>query len=217
MEPEITEGSGRLAVIGGTFDPVHYGHLMIAEDVRLRLGLQRVLFMPAGEPPHKTSRVITPARDRYLMAVLATAGNPHFQVSRREIDRPGISFTIDTVRELNEELGDDAPVYFVTGADSILEMDTWREPDAVLTEAQVVAVPRPGFDLALLEQTLGAERAARVTVIQSPAVDISSTLIRARIAAGESARYLCPRPVLDYIHKTGLYRPNGRGGEPCAR
>jgi len=205
MISEDIRGSVQVAILGGTFDPTHLGHLLIAEYVRRALAVPQVLFMPSGVPPHKLTHEVSPAEDRYVMAVLATADNPHFAVSRLEIDRPGVSYTIDTVRELNERFGAPRSVAFVTGADSIVEMGTWREPDAILEEALVVAAPRPGFDLGLLEECLGVERAARVTTLDVPEVDISSTEVRWRIAAGESARYLCPRPVLDYIRKRGLY------------
>jgi len=214
MAFEDLEGSRRLAVMGGTFDPIHFAHLLVAEDVRRRFNLPRVLFMPCGHPPHKKAYGVSAAEDRYLMAVLATADNPHFSVSRLEIDRTGCSYTIDTIRALNHKLDDMGQLYFVTGADAILDLGTWREPDAVLDEARVVAVTRPGFDLGRLEARLGPERAAKVTVISSPAMDISSTQIRQRIAAGLSVRYLAPKPVLEYIEKRGLYRPpegNSRG------
>lgn len=192
--------------MGGTFDPIHYVHLLIAEDVRERFELPHVLFMPSGNPPHKRDYEVTPAEDRYVMALLATAGNPHFSVSRLEIERPGPSYTIDTIRQLKAELGDGAQILFVTGADAVLEILTWHQPDAILEEARLVAVPRPGFDLEQLDETLGAARASKVTVIDAPLADISSTMIRRRVGAGESIRYLTPRAVIDYIEKRRLYR-----------
>jgi nicotinate-nucleotide adenylyltransferase len=210
MAFEDLEGSRRLAVMGGTFDPIHYAHLLIAEDVRRRFNLPLVLFMPSGDPPHKKDYQVSPAEDRYVMAVLATADNPHFRVSRLEIDGAGPSYTIDTIRTLNHRLDDLGQLYFVTGADAILDLPNWREPDAVLEESQVVGVTRPGFDLGRLEATLGPERAARVTVISAPAMDISSTQIRRRIAEGLSVRYLAPKSVIEYIEKRGLYSPPGQ-------
>jgi len=197
--------------MGGTFDPIHYAHLLIAEDVRRRFDLPQVLFMPCDAPPHKKDYQVTPAEDRYLMAVVATADNPHFTVSRLEIDRPGPSYTIDTIRALNNKLDGLGQLYFVTGADAILDLLTWREPDGVLEEARVVAVTRPGFDLGQLAAQLGPERAAKITVISAPALDISSTQIRQRIAGGLSVRYLTPKSVIEYIEKRGLYLPEGRG------
>jgi len=211
MALEDIEGSGRVAVMGGTFDPIHHAHLLIAEDVRLRFGLDQVVFMPSGAPPHKPAGEVSPAEDRYLMAVLATSDNPHFVVSRLEIDRPGNSYTIDTVRHLKAKLGERGLVYLIVGADSALEMDTWYEPDSILTEARVIAVSRAGFDLSKLPERLGKARAEQVTVVVGPSMTVSSTEIRQRIAAGQSARYMCPRPVLDYIQKRGLYRLGSTG------
>ena len=198
--------SKRIAVMGGTFDPIHYAHLLIAEDVRRRFKLPQVLFVPSGNPPHKSNGEVTSAEDRYIMAELATCSNPHFAVSRMELDRAGPSYTIDTIRELKSIIGKGAEVFFVTGADAILEIVTWHQPDAILDEARLIAVPRPGFDIDGLNETLGAERASKVMVIDAPLADISSTRIRKLIRAGESARYLTPRAVIDYIMKRGLYR-----------
>ncbi len=194
--------------MGGSFDPIHYAHLLVAEEVRRRLQLSHVLFVPAGHPPHKSHEVLSPAEDRYLMTVLATADNPHFSVSRLELDRPGPSYTIDTVRALKERLPAGAEVFVIMGADMVLTIDTWHQPDALLAEAHVVAVPRPGFALERVPEILGPQRAARVTTIEVPTVDISATAIRERLAAGDSARYLCPPLVLEHIAKRGLYRGN---------
>ncbi|MFO8081984.1 MAG: nicotinate-nucleotide adenylyltransferase [Armatimonadota bacterium] len=197
--------SRRLAVMGGTFDPIHYAHLLIADDVRRRFKLPQILFMPSGSPPHKKDYEVTSAEDRYIMAVLATSGNPDFAVSRLELDRSGPSYTIDTIRQLKAKIGPQAQVSWVTGADAVLEMLTWHQPDAILDEAEILAVPRPGFDLDRLDETLGAERASKITVIDAPLAEISSTMIRERVRAGESIRYLTPRHVIDYIEKRGLY------------
>lgn len=198
--------------MGGTFDPIHYAHLLIAEDVRQRFDLQRVLFVPSGNPPHKTDGEVTPAEDRYIMALLATSDNPRFGVSRMEIDRAGPSYTIDTIRELKSELGEGAEVFFVTGADAILEILAWHEPDAIIDEARLVAVPRVGFDLGSLDETLGSGRASKVEIIDAPLADISSTTIRRQVSSGRSVRYMTPGPVIDYIEKRGLYRPPNMGG-----
>lgn len=200
------ERSRRLAVIGGTFDPPHYAHLLIAEDVRRRFELSHVLFMPAGAPPHKRADQVSSAEDRYIMVLLATAGDPHFMVSRLELDRPGPSYSIDTIRRLKAETGEGAQVFWVIGADAALEILTWHQPDAILDEATVVAAPRPGCDLNGLEETLGAERASKIMVIEAPLTNISSTMIRRMVRQGESIRYLTPPAVADYIYKRGLYR-----------
>ncbi|MFP4249712.1 MAG: nicotinate-nucleotide adenylyltransferase [Armatimonadota bacterium] len=208
--------SRRLAVMGGTFDPIHYAHLLIAEDVRRRFELPQILFMPSGNPPHKKDYEVTSAEDRYIMAVLATSGNQSFAVSRLELERSGPSYTIDTIRQLKAKIGAEAQISWVTGADAVLEMLTWHQPDAILDEAEILAVPRPGFDLDTLDETLGAERASKVTVIDAPLAEISSTMIRERVRAGESIRYLTPRPVIDYIEKRGLYvdePPRSMAGE----
>lgn len=200
------ERSRRVAVIGGTFDPPHYAHLLIAEDVRRRFELSHVLFMPAGVPPHKRADQLSSAEDRYIMSLLATASDPYFTVSRLELDRPGPSYSIDTIRRLTAQTGEGTGVYWVIGADAALEILTWHQPDAILDEATVVAVPRPGCDLSRLEETLGAQRASKVTVIEAPLTNISSTMIRRMVRQGESIRYLTPPAVADYIYKRGLYR-----------
>jgi len=195
----------RVAIMGGTFDPIHYGHLIAAEEARLRFHLDEVVFMPCGQPAHKPSYEVTPAEERYLMVVLATASNPHFSVSRLEIERPGPSYAIDTIRRLKAQLEPHAELFFITGADAILEIETWHKNGQLLEECRFVAVARPGYDLQRLEERLGPEQASRVARLQLPGVDISSTELRARLAAGESIRYLTPQPVADYIAKRQLY------------
>jgi nicotinate-nucleotide adenylyltransferase len=197
--------------MGGTFDPIHHGHLFAAEEARAQFGLERVVFMPCGQPPHKNGRDITPAEHRYVMVALATASNPCFEVSRVEIDRAGPSYTIDTLRCYRTSLMSGARLFFITGADAILEILTWREADAILNEAQCVAVARPGFDLSRLEAVLGRERAARVEVLGTRALDISSTEIRQRVQEGRPIRYLTPEPVVEHIVREGLYA-GGREG-----
>lgn len=197
--------SKRLAVMGGTFDPIHYAHLLIAEDIRRRFRLPQILFMPSGSPPHKKDYEVTSAEDRYIMTVLATSDNPAFAVSRLELERPGPSYTIETIRQLKAKIGPDAQISWVTGSDAVLEILTWHQPDAILDEAEILAVPRPGFDLSRLDETLGAERASKIKIIAAPLAEISSTMIRERIRAGESIRYLTPSPVIAFIEKRGLY------------
>jgi nicotinate-nucleotide adenylyltransferase len=198
--------SARVAVLGGTFDPIHHGHLFAAEEVAARLGLPRVIFMPCGQPPHKTRGDLSPAADRHEMAVLATASNPRFEVSRLEIERDGPSYTIDTLSALRRTLGQAAEVYFIAGADAVLEIMTWKQPDAVLAECRMVAVHRPGYDLAQLATVLGPERAARIQPVAVHTLDISATDLRRRVREGRSLRYLTPEPVIEYIAQRGLYR-----------
>jgi nicotinate-nucleotide adenylyltransferase len=192
-----------LGILGGTFDPIHYGHLAIAEEARERFGLARVLFMPTGAPPHKpTGRA--GAEHRYAMTVLATADNPAFAVSRLEIDRPGLSYTVDTLRALHEEYPG-AELYMIIGADMALEFHTWRDPEGILAQATVVAATRPGWDLSRLASL---PTAGRILPMDAPGLYLSSTALRARIAEGRSLRYLTPPPVAAYIREHGLYRPS---------
>lgn len=192
--------------MGGTFDPIHLGHLVVAEEARARFELERVIFVPNGQPPHKKDYRVTDAEHRYAMCLLATASNPFFEVSREELERPGPSYTIDTLRAFRARLGADAQLYFITGADAVLEIMRWREPEAILAQAHVVAVHRPGFDLSHLAAVVGAERAARILTMPTPGLEISSTELRRRVAEGKSIRHLTTDAVVDYIHKMGLYR-----------
>ena len=201
----------RIGIMGGTFDPIHHGHLFAAEEARVRFGLERVVFVPCGQPPHKQGKVISAAEHRYLMAALATATNPHFEVSRVEIDREGPSYTIDTLRTFRERLYPGAELFFITGADAILEILTWRDPEAVLREARCIAVARPGHDLSRLAEAIGPERAAAVELLDQPTLDISSTEIRQRVGDGLPIRYLTPTPVVQYILKEALYARSDAG------
>jgi nicotinate-nucleotide adenylyltransferase len=195
----------RIGILGGTLDPVHHGHLFAAEEVRATYGLDRVLFIPCGHAPHKDERRIAPAEHRYEMCALATGSNPGFAVSRVEIDRPGPSYTIDTLRELRTIRGGDTELFLIIGADALLEIDTWHQPDAVLTEARCLAVPRPGSELSGLASVIGKERAARVEVMDLPGLEISATDIRCRVREGRPIRYLTPDAVVAYIAENGLY------------
>lgn len=216
----MTESAARrqgesLLVMGGTFDPIHIGHLIIAEQVREHLGAAGVLFMPTGQPPHKPGRALSAAEARYAMTTLATADNPHFRVSRLEIDRAGPSYALDTVRALRAQHGPQTEVIFILGADQALELMTWHRATEVLQEARFVTVPRPGYDLGLLPQRLGAA-AGRVQVLALRELAISASDIRARAAAGLSLRYLVPEPVRQFILAHRLYQTsNGsrRDGE----
>ena len=194
-----------VGIMGGTFDPVHYGHLLAAEGARIRFALERVMFVPNGQPPHKKDYPVSPARYRYEMVVLATASNPAFQVSRLEVDRAGPSYAVDTLRELQEGFGAGRKLYFITGADAVLELLTWRDPEKLVEACEFIAVTRPGYDLGRLEQTLSAGLRARVHVLDMAGVYISSTELRRRAAAGESLRYLTPASVVRYIAAHGLY------------
>jgi nicotinate-nucleotide adenylyltransferase len=195
----------RLGVMGGTFDPIHHGHLVTAEEALWQFELDEVLFVPTGEPWMKEDSRVTPPEDRYLMTVIATAGNPHFSVSRVEIDRPGPSYTRDTLSALREGEGEGAELYFITGADAILEIFHWKDPEEVLSLAHVIAATRPGYDIARFEAE-APTRHPNVSVMTVPALAISSTDIRGRVAEGRPIRYLVPEGVKTYIDKAGLYR-----------
>ena len=190
--------------MGGTFDPIHHGHLLTAEEALQQFELDEVLFLPTGQPWMKSDRVVSPPEDRYLMVVIATASNPKFSVSRLEIERDGPTYTVDTLRELRAQRGD-VELFFVTGADAMLEILQWKDPEHALEQAHFIAATRPGYDLAAFEQ--GAPMSdPRVTVMQIPALAISSTDIRTRVGEGRPIRYLVPEGVQTYIEKAGLYR-----------
>jgi nicotinate-nucleotide adenylyltransferase len=195
----------RLGVMGGTFDPIHHGHLLTAEEAAVQFGLDEVVFVPTGQPWMKEERDVSSPEHRYLMTVIATASNPRFFVSRLEVDREGPTYTVDTLRELKEERGGDVDLFFVTGADAVLEIFQWKDPDEILELAHFIAATRPGYDLARFE----AEEPSRhrnVSVMNIPALAISSTDIRERVREGRPIRYLVPEGVENYIEKAGLYR-----------
>lgn len=196
--------------MGGTFNPVHYGHLVTAEEALIGFDLDEVIFVPAGHPWQKDQSDVAPPEDRYLMTVIATATNERFSVSRIEIDRPGSTYTIDTLRALRSELGD-VELWFITGADGILNILTWKDPEAVLREARFIAATRPGYDLDRLEKELPRGMEDRVSILEIPALAISSTDIRRRVREQRPIRYLVPEGVARYIEKRGLY---GAGGAP---
>jgi nicotinate-nucleotide adenylyltransferase len=199
-------GTRRVGIMGGTFDPIHLGHLVTAEEARAELKLDEIVFVPAGHPWQK-DETTTAAEHRYLMTVLATAANPAFSVSRVEVDRQGPTFTVDTLRAVHEVAGDDA-LFFITGADAILNILTWKDADECLRLAEFVAATRPGYDAREIEeQGLGE----RVLFLDVPALAISSTDVRARFSSGRAVRYLVPREVEEYAAKHGLYGTPGRG------
>lgn len=202
----------RLGLMGGTFDPIHYGHLVTAEGARVGFELERVLFVPSGWPPHKAAHEVSHAEHRYLMAVLATSSNPYFDVSRVDIDREGPSYTVDTLERSRELLGEESELYFITGADAILEILSWKDPERLLASCHFIAATRPGYDLGRLESTIGElfrRFRHRIEVVQVPGLSISSSDIRERVRRGLPIRYLVPEPVADYIFKHRLYVPEG--------
>lgn len=197
--------------MGGTFDPIHYGHLAAAEEARARFGLERVIFVPSGRPPHKKEREVSPAEARYEMVVLATASNHAFEVSRVEVDRPGPSYSTDTMEWYRRTLGAEVKLYFITGADAVLEIMSWHEPERLGRLCEFIAVMRPGYDLGALGRALGPEFLARTHVLEVPGVEVSSTEIRRRAGAGKSLRYLTPPAVIGYIESRRLYGAQRKG------
>jgi nicotinate-nucleotide adenylyltransferase len=187
--------------MGGTFDPVHHGHLSAASEVRLLFGLDEVVFVPTGQPWHKDESGISPAEDRYLMTVVATASNPAFSVSRVDLDRDRPTYTIDTLRDLRDRYPDDE-LFFITGSDALAQILGWRSADELFSLAHFVGVTRPGYepvDVARFPE--GA-----VTIVEVPALAISSTDLRARVRNGHPVWYLVPDGVVQYIDKRRLYR-----------
>ncbi len=195
----------RLGIMGGTFDPIHYGHLVTAEEALHQFALDEVVFVPTGQPWMKEHGSVSPAEDRYLMTVIATASNPRFRVSRLEVDREGTTYTVDTLRSLRAEIGDGADLFFVSGADAILEIFQWKDPEELFALAHFIAATRPGYDIDAFEATAPTSLPG-VTVMNIPALAISSTDVRDRVAAGRPIRYLVPEGVNSYVAKAGLYR-----------
>jgi nicotinate-nucleotide adenylyltransferase len=205
--PTPAEAARRIGVLGGTFDPPHVGHLWLAALAADALNLDRVLFMPAAQPPHKGQRLISKATDRLLMTRLAIHTDPTFELSALEMERPGPSYTIDSVAEL-KRLYADAELYLIMAADSLAQIDTWREPDRLLDEIEWAVGPRTGTELpdrSALEDRFG-DRATRIHLLSGPALDLSSSEIRRRVAAGHTIRYLVPREVEELIIARELYR-----------
>lgn len=188
--------------MGGTFDPIHNGHLIAASEVADRFDLDRVVFVPTGEPWQKADRRVSPAEDRYLMTVIATAANPRFTVSRVDIDRSGPTYTIDTLKDLGEQF-EGADLYFITGADAMASIMSWHDWEKMFDLAYFVGVTRPGYELS--EEMLPEGHDDRVELIDVPAMAISSTDIRERSAAGRPVWYLVPDGVVQYIAKNEVY------------
>lgn len=197
----------RVGVLGGTFDPIHIGHLAAAEEVRVRLALERVVFVPAGLPPHKLHLDVTPTEHRLKMVQLAIADNPHFTLSRVDIDRFGPSYTVDTVELLRDEYGPEAELYFIMGSDSLAELLIWHQPERLIRLCRVVALTRPGHrvDLEELDHLLPGA-IARVQLLDMLLLQISSTDLQRRVRMGLSIKYLVPPAVEAYIRQHGLYR-----------
>lgn len=203
----------RIGIMGGTFDPIHYGHLVLAEGVRDSLDLEKILFIPTGDPPHKRDRQVTPARTRLAMVKLAIADNPWFETSDMEVRRPGTSYTVDTLERLRDAYGDACEWYFITGADAIVDILSWKDVERIADLCAFVAAARPGTNKERLRNFLDdlpGYLQNKVHVIQVPALQISSTDIRRKVSAQRTVRYLLPAAVETYIHRHGLYRKEDR-------
>ncbi|AYY14198.1 nicotinate-nucleotide adenylyltransferase [Actinobacteria bacterium YIM 96077] len=186
--------------MGGTFDPIHHGHLVAASEVAHWFGLDEVVFVPTGQPWQKEERQVAAAEDRYLMTVIATASNPRFSVSRVDIDRGGPTYTVDTLRDLRRERGQDNDLYFITGADALQQILSWRDVDELFDFAHFVGCTRPGHVLSDVGLPEG-----KVTLVEVPALAISSSECRERVGAGEPIWYLVPDGIVQYINKRQLY------------
>ncbi|MER5458496.1 nicotinate-nucleotide adenylyltransferase [Micromonospora sp. NPDC002389] len=197
----MQEDIRRVGIMGGTFDPIHHGHLVAASEVADRFGLDEVVFVPTGRPWQKADVPVSPAEDRYLMTVIATASNPRFQVSRVDIDRGGPTYTVDTLRDLRAEYGPKAQLFFITGADALERILSWKDLDEIFELAHFIGVTRPGFEL-----TDAHVPADTVSLVQVPAMAISSTDCRARVSRGVPVWYLVPDGVVQYIAKRRLYQ-----------
>ena len=194
----------RLGVMGGTFDPIHHGHLVAASEVAARFALDEVVFVPTGTPWQKRDRSVSRPEDRYLMTTIATASNPRFSVSRVDIDRGGDTYTVDTLRDLREERGPNTELFFITGADALSKILTWRGVEELFDFAHFVGVSRPGVDLTVND--ISHLPGDKVTLLEVPALAISSTDCRNRVGEDLPIWYLVPDGIVQYISKRGLYQ-----------
>jgi nicotinate-nucleotide adenylyltransferase len=195
----------RIGVLGGTFDPIHNAHLFVAEDARVRLGLDTVLVVPNGVPPHKKEYAVTAAEHRLRMVELAVNGSAHLRAEPMEVQREGPSYTADTLRALRDEHPGDE-IVFITGADAVAEIGTWHEPEQVVRLCRLVAVSRPGLGLDHMKDLVPAGLLPFIEVHTAPEIGISATMIRQRVRDGLPIRYLTPDPVVRYINEHDLYR-----------
>ncbi|HLK59403.1 MAG TPA: nicotinate-nucleotide adenylyltransferase [Chthonomonadaceae bacterium] len=195
----------RLGIMGGTFDPIHFGHLFVAEEARVRFRLNNVLFVTNGTPPHKKEYALTPAKHRYAMTLIATFGNQAFGCSPMELNRPGPSYTVETLTLLRQQ-HPEAELFYITGVDAIADILTWMRHEEVIQLATFIAATRPGFDPRTLKDRLPLPYLERILLLGSTSLGISSTEIRERIRLNLPVRYLLPDSVLEYIVQNGLYQ-----------
>ncbi len=204
----------RLGIMGGTFDPIHFGHLICAEQAREQFDLDYVVFMPTGSPAFKADTKVSAAEHRYNMVVLATRKNTKFDVSRLEIEREGVTYTYDTLRYLRDSLTDDTELFFITGADAIISVLKWKNAEKMVELAHFVAATRPGYDYSELMESVdeNADLSGKVSFFDVPGLAISSTDLRERISEGKSITYMTPISVSDYIHSHSLYTNEHKNG-----
>jgi nicotinate-nucleotide adenylyltransferase len=202
----------RYGLMGGTFDPIHYGHLVAAEEVYACLGLDKVLFIPAGQPPHKTGEERSPVETRVRLVEMGIASNPHFELSRVDVDRPGPSFSVDMLRVLRKQLGGDHELFFIIGADSLEDFLEWHDPEGIVRQCKLVVVTRPGYGVSVehLKSRI-PDIESRVEIVPIPLMSISASDLRERVANGLPIKYQVPEAVEGYIYAMGLYRGKGQG------
>jgi nicotinate-nucleotide adenylyltransferase len=202
----------RLGVMGGTFDPIHIGHMVTADEALHQLKLDEILFVPTGRAPHKRSQAAS-SEARFLMAAVAIAPHPHFWISRCEIDSPAVAYTVDTLGAIRARLAPDAELFFITGADAVLDILSWKDPEGILSQCTLIAATRPGYDLGRITDVLaGLKNRERVVTMEIPALAVSSSLIRERVADGRGVRYLVPESVDGLIRKLRLYGAGSADG-----
>jgi nicotinate-nucleotide adenylyltransferase len=209
-----TETMKSIAIFGGTFNPIHYGHLAIAEEIRGKFNLDKIIFVPTFISPHKDSAELADARQRTIMTYLATVSNPCFEVSTVEVDRGGKSYTIDTIKHFRQVYGEKDQLYFILGADMLMEVSSWKNVEELLKICRFIAVPRPGYDiqkifdqyfLASSNFTMAADLLENIIIENIAMLDISASDIRRRVREWKSIKYMLPEPVEQYIHNQQLY------------
>ena len=198
----------KIGIMGGTFDPIHLGHLATAESVRELFVLDEILFIPAARPPHKLARHVTDEHHRLAMTTLATHSNKFFRVSDMELKRTGLSYTLDTMNELHEQFGTTTELFFIIGADSLVDLSKWHEAKKLVERSHFIATTRPGVDVdfSATEKFFGSAASEHIHRVTTPAIEISSTEIRERVKSGRSIKYLVPEVVEEYILREELYR-----------
>ena len=200
------EGVKKVAIMGGTFDPIHYGHLVAANCVRQEFDIDKIIFMPTGNPPHKQNKIVSHSEHRYLMTVLATVNNPFFEVSRLEIDRMGLTYTIDTINQIKKLCNDYTKIYFITGADAIEQIFLWKDADKLINLCNFIGVSRPNYNFEKISNKLNENFKKKINFLEIPALSISSTDIKNKISNNKTISYLVPKEVEEYIIKSNLYK-----------